>query len=189
MMRPNEAWLTVTGRDDMPVPQPHDPIPEVWSEADADAEPKVDLDDLTALHRNSILDFVNPRGFGLFVPEKRRIAGFQPHHFSQVPSAKKWTVRSIELVGLLVHEHPVVYQTANLPRMQEAKTAPTRPLNAFESLGLESLRRGETLFCREKDNELRVLGALRNVEECQQCHRGERGDLLGAFVYQLRAVP
>jgi mono/diheme cytochrome c family protein len=50
---------------------------------------------------------------------------------------------------------------------------------------LEKLTAGEHLFIRETSEGIRMLGAVRAVEQCIQCHGGERGDLLGAFSYSL----
>jgi hypothetical protein len=188
VIRPSEYTLSVPSRQNVEVPQPQPFGTEDWSSSDFQSEAKKVPAALDALHRDSVLDFVNPRGFGWIVPQRRQVAGLQPHHFSQVPMSKDWKVQSVELVGLLVHDTAVVYMTANLPRMQDAKQAPTRPLDAFESHGLEHLQRGENLYCREKNDTLRLLGALRNLEECRKCHGGERGDLLGAFSYRLAAA-
>ena len=41
------------------------------------------------------------------------------------------------------------------------------------------------MFVRETSEGVRMLGAIRSVEQCMKCHGGERGDLLGAFSYSL----
>jgi hypothetical protein len=80
----------------------------------------------------------------------------------------------------------VVYVSENLPRMEELRGAPTRPLDGFEASALEKLRRGEALLVADAPGGVRMLGALRSVKQCVDCHGGERGDLLGAFSYTLR---
>ena len=70
--------------------------------------------------------------------------------------------------------------------MDKVHDVPTRPLDTFESCGLESLRQGEDLFIGGTASELRMLGAVRSIKQCLDCHGGERGDLLGAFSYSLR---
>jgi hypothetical protein len=80
----------------------------------------------------------------------------------------------------------VAYLSDNLPRMDELREAATRPLDVFETAGLASLRGGEDLFVRESADGLRMLGAVRSLKQCVNCHGGERGDLLGAFSYTLR---
>jgi hypothetical protein len=77
----------------------------------------------------------------------------------------------------------VAYVSANLPRMEELRDAPTRPLDPFEVVGLEALRGGKDLFARGTDKQARMLGAIRATRQCLQCHGG---DLLGAFSYTLR---
>ena len=88
----------------------------------------------------------------------------------------------------MLHEKPVAYVSANLPRMDELKKAPTRPLDRFESGGLEKLRGGEDLVTAEAGANLRMLGAIRSARQCVDCHGGRRGDLLGAFSYTLVGV-
>jgi hypothetical protein len=144
---------------------------------------------LWGMHEQSVSDFVNAQGFGFF-KDRRHVAGFQGHQFSKVPSSfDPWTLQTLDLVGLVVHAEPTAYVSANLPRMDELREAPTRPLNHFEATGLAELRRGEDLFVREVEGRLRVLGAVRATEKCLTCHGGQRGDLLGAFSYVLARHP
>ena len=93
----------------------------------------------------------------------------------------------MDLIGLLMHEGPVVYISANLPRMNELGTAPTRPLDAFEREGLKSLQAGGELFVRGTAPKARMIGAIRSTKQCLGCHGGGRGELLGAFSYGLRS--
>jgi hypothetical protein len=143
-------------------------------------------DAMLALHDVGVLDFINPKGFG-YVKDREHIAGFQKHGMSKVPAASaNWSVAHLELVGLVVHEKPVVYMTANLPRMDEVQNAPKRPLDSFEVEGLEALKAGEDLYYRGAEDKARMMGSIRAVKQCLQCHSGSRGDLLGAFSYGLR---
>jgi hypothetical protein len=138
------------------------------------------------LHDDGVLDFLNPKGFG-FVKDRKHVAGFQKHGMTKVPEATTtWSVAHLELVGLVVHERPVVYITANLPQMDEVQDAPMRPLDSFELDGLDALRRGEDLYYRGAEEKGRMMGSIRAVEQCLKCHGGNRGDLLGAFSYGLR---
>jgi hypothetical protein len=115
------------------------------------------------------------------------VAGFQAHQFSAVPQPeRRWRLQHLDLVGLLLHVTPVAYVSAQLPRMDELRTAPTRPLDVWEDAGLASLRSGQDLFVRETAHGLRMLGAIRSVKQCLECHGGEPGTLLGAFSYTLR---
>ena len=98
-------------------------------------------------------------------------------------------MQAVELVGLLKYDEPVVYISDKLPNMKELADVPKRALNLFESTGLKDLQQGEYLYVRDSTEGLRMLGAVRSVEQCIQCHGGERGDLLGAFSYSLTRSP
>ena len=69
--------------------------------------------------------------------------------------------------------------------MEELAKGTTIPPDDFEMAGLQSLRSGEDLFAHEQGGVLRAVGALRATKQCLQCHGGNRGDLLGAFSYNL----
>jgi hypothetical protein len=168
-----------------PIAQPGTPDDMQWSDsAIAKESPKVSGSDLEAFHLGSVFNFVNPRGFG-YVSEEKRLYGFQPHHFRELPSAGAWQVRRLELVSLLLHDEPRVYVTNDLPRMDKIRGIPTRALDLFESTGLAKLQTDEDLFISETPHGIRMLGAVRAIEICTTCHGGERGDLLGAFSYSL----
>jgi hypothetical protein len=141
---------------------------------------------LDRLHEKGIVDFVNPRGFG-FVKDRQHVAGFQSHSFSRIPDAgQSWKVVSLELVGLLRHEKPVVYLSTKLPRMDELSDKSVRQLDAFEMTALTELQRGADMHIGEDKDSGRFLGAIRSTKQCIECHGGERGALLGAFTYRLR---
>jgi hypothetical protein len=186
------AWRLTRGlRTEEPLPQPGTRTTPTWSTADFLKPQPPGKDDakvskeLLSMHTLSVVDFVNPNGFGFF-KDRRHVAGFQAHQFSKVPVPMLfWKMQTIDLVGLVVHEEPLVYVSSHLPRMDELRDAPTRPLDAFESHGLKALRSGEELFVRSVDWKIRVLGAVRSAKQCLACHGGQRGDLLGAFSYTL----
>jgi hypothetical protein len=144
-------------------------------------------DPLRAMHLDSVINFANAGGYGLFF-SRQKVAGFQSHRFNMVPHATEWKVRTIELVGLLMHDDPVVYVSNDLPRMEKKGKVPTRGLNVFESAGLKRLQEGDDLYVREAEGAIRMVGAVRSVEQCLKCHGGQRGDLLGAFSYRLQRV-
>jgi hypothetical protein len=146
-------------------------------------------EDPVSIHNESVLRFTNFNGFGYF-KDRQHVAGFLPHRFDQVPDSAKerLKVETIDLVSLLRHAEPVAYVSADLPRMDELRRAPTRPLDAFELAGLTQIRAGEDLVSIEAESQLRMLGSIRNLKQCVDCHGGERGDLLGAFSYTLRRV-
>jgi hypothetical protein len=138
---------------------------------------------LDQMHQCGVIDFVYPVGFGFF-KDRRHVAGFEPHQFSQVPTAEPpWRLQTLDLLGLVVHEEPTVYVSATLPRMDELGSVPTRPPDQFEAAGLRALRSGEDLFVREAGDCRRMVGAIRSTRQCLSCHSGNRGDLLGAFSY------
>jgi hypothetical protein len=163
---------------------------------------------LKSFHSDAHRSFVNLTGFAFVArDEKDRKAAlkatFKPHQFRHVPempagagltdgkAAKKerWVVRRIELVSLLKHEEPVAYVTPHLPRMDELRKAPTRPLDGFEEKALKTLRQGETLASDATVNRIQMLGAVRATKQCLTCHQAQSGALLGAFSYELWRSP
>jgi hypothetical protein len=147
---------------------------------------------LRDMHDSSIIDFVNAKGFG-FVRDRDHVAGFQEHQFRTMPqlpdedrTASRWQIRRLELVSLLKYDEPAVYVSEHLPRMDELREAPTRPLNAFEKSALADLQRGQDLRIQPNAEGFWMLGSIRALKACLGCHHGQRGDLLGAFSYKLR---
>jgi hypothetical protein len=175
-----------------PLPQPEDEFDyPVTQQGPAGADGKdVPAEKLATLHEQGLLDFAGPLGFG-YARDRRHVAGFQAHQFREVPSVPKerWRLRRLELVSLLKFPAPAVYLSENLPRMDELREAPTRPLDPFERGALLALRRGEDLVVRQDGERLRVLGSIRAAKQCLDCHEVERGTLLGAFSYKLRRAP
>lgn len=106
---------------------------------------------------------------------------------SHQKKAFPWEVKSIDLVGIAMHETPVVFISENLPNMKDLSTRPTRELDLFESEGLEELMTGKALYVREKEGTIRVLGPLHAGKACLKCHHdAKEGQMLGAFSYTLR---
>lgn len=168
---------------------PSQPSPRAASEGSPGGLMPIDPADEAPLGRlldESIVDFVDERGFGYF-KDRRHVAGFLGHGFSEVPKAgvERWRVRSLELVGLLLHDEPAVYVSDELPSMDRLRGAMTRPLDRFEGPALGALRRGDDLFVARDGEAVRMLGAVRSGRQCVACHGGERGALLGAFSYVL----
>jgi hypothetical protein len=202
--RPSE-WLLASPLREVPAPlQPGPRIVSAWSPGEHEQPPASDGPFLGEIYEGSVRNFVFAAGFGYF-KDRRHVAGFVPHRFREVPSPRagvrqpesapansgstetpeRWKVRTLDLLGLLMHEKPVVYVSERLPRMDELRTAPTRPLDQFEMLGLSVLRGGDDLFASRDGKHLRMLGAVYSTSQCTSCHGGERGDLLGAFSYTL----
>jgi hypothetical protein len=185
MILPNEEGLVVGRRSESSPLQPGARPNSIWSPGEQEP-PHLFDEELYGMLDDSILDFVNPWGFGYF-KDRRHVAGFETHRFSRVPWTKThWDVQTLELVSLLLHDEPEVYVSDNLPQMNRLHNVPTRPLDRFESYGLRALRDGEDLFISKREDGARMLGAVRSVKQCNGCHGCERGDLLGAFSYTLR---
>jgi hypothetical protein len=93
----------------------------------------------------------------------------------------------VELVSLLTDYEPSVYVLDEMATPPLARQAKRRPLDEFERLGLDAVRRGEELvWTREAPK--RLFGAIRAEGYCLECHANAReGDLLGAFTYYLNA--
>jgi hypothetical protein len=155
-------------------------------------------------HANSIAWFATPDSFGL-VRDRDHVSGFRPHQFrgtpqlgdqgpprpGQPPAAPKerWLVSRLELVSVWKSETPAVYVSGSQPRMQELKSAKTRPLTDFESRAMKALGEGEEVVTEASPNEIRMVGAVRAAKQCTACHEVKRGTLLGAFSYDLRRDP
>lgn len=145
--------------------------------------------------------FLDPNRFGS-VQDVDQVAGFLPHamtdnkrspfHPKDVLSEPfgKFSLKlqRLQLVGLLFHAEPVVYVLDTLPELLSAGTAPTRPLDEFESRGLNQLIEGETIHFERSGATVHMLGALRNAGSCVSCHPGPTNQLLGAFSYELVAT-
>ncbi len=145
--------------------------------------------------------FADVRSFG-HVAKLDRVAGFRPHAFlvrpqlafdePPKPEAKEssWKVTRLQLVSLLMHDEPAVYVSKSLPRMSELAERPvTRELDDFEQSALAKLEAGENVVHRATLNRIEMVGAIRAVKHCLQCHEVERGALLGAFSYSLFRDP
>jgi hypothetical protein len=184
-----ESVLGNFGRGKTPIPQPGGDLSDSWKQIDLNKVPDyVNSFSFLCAHSSNVLHFVNPTGFG-FMKDPKRFVGFQGHQFNKLPEPVPWKLKRLELLGLLLAEEPRVYVTAMLPRMEEIRAAPTRALDVFEAAGLAKLHGGEELYIREAPEGVRMLGAVRSVKQCINCHGGERGDLLGAFSYFLENMP
>jgi hypothetical protein len=185
MSNPSE-WSLAFGFRRGPIrPQPGSRFLSIWSPGAHERLPADAEAPLGDLLEESILEFVNDRGFGYF-KDRRHVSGFQPHEFSEVPSpANRWKLQTLELISLLLHDEPEVYVSTNLPRMNKLHDVPTRPLDGFESFALSQLRTGEDVFTSQATDGVRMLGAIRSTKQCIACHACARGVLLGAFSYTL----
>jgi hypothetical protein len=127
-----------------------------------------------------------------YIEGPQRAIGFETHAFSEIPAligdraqAESWQLVRLELISLLKHADPVAYVSEELPRMDELKDAPTRPLDSFEVASLPRLATEEDVVIDNAPHQIRMLGAIRAAKDCLQCHSVRRGKLLGAFSYEL----
>ena len=146
-------------------------------------------------HERSRRDFLDPEGFGYIRTPRIEVAGFIQHAFHHHPMAgdplqSKWRLQRLELVSLLKFDEPRVYVLDHLPRMDQLsnETAPTRELNEFESSALAKLRCDEDIVVKRAGANVQMLGSLRAAKQCLECHNVQRGELLGAFCYQLTLI-
>lgn len=157
--------------------------------------------DLRTLHRTNVRDFVSRPGNGvrrvgppdfvigypivtLEAAPETDLAG----HVAGTRRSENWELCRHELIGVLLHDTPVVYMNEDrkAPMMDvRGKDHPSRELSDFEKQSLESLRGGEDLVFERSDNVIRLVGSLRATADCKSCHRVDDGALLGAFTYQL----
>ena len=166
-----------------PIPQPGILRDEI--DPSGDAVPDAKLRDFFGFHAGSIASFVNFKGFG-YLKSRREVAGFASHAFEGEPKPDKpYALERLELVGLVRHPEPAVYVSEFLPRMTELDAVTTRPADDFEAAGLKRLAAGDDLVANTVGSKVRLLGAVRNMTACVECHGGRRGDLLGAFSYRL----
>ncbi len=188
MLRPTARGLEMPYRKESVPAQPGPALESAWSPGEW-RPPSSDLEeDLGKMLLRAIPEFVDPYGFG-YIKDRRHVAGFLGHGFHRdTPTTPdRWQLQRLELVSLLLHDEPTVYVSDRLPEMTRSHNAPSRPLDRFERVGLDTLGRGEDLFVAEVgEGHLRMMGALRSAKACVACHGGGRGDLLGAFSYTLR---
>lgn len=182
------------------------PLPATLSDRGEAPSRLPSLSMLAAFHAGSQSDFLDISRWGM-VKDKQRVAGFAGHAFSHLPQVVEprnttedrrpaqpdptnpWQVTRLELVSLLKHDRPRVYVSDQLPRMAELDNAKTRGLSRFEQTALEALQTGDELAVDARLNQIYMLGAVRATTQCLECHDVQRGDLLGAFSYELRRDP
>jgi hypothetical protein len=147
--------------------------------------------------------FAEPATLG-YVRDVDHVAGFQPHAIRELPPyslvppkkssgdfkngnrAAAWQISRLELVSLLMHEKPAVYVSKFLPRMQDLAQHPVlRPLDPFETKALDSLAGGKQIVYRASPQRIEMVGAIRAIKQCLQCHDTRQGALLGAFSYTI----
>src|SRR5579863_1609482 len=189
--RPTPAPISVTRESDASVyestPGGQAEIANQFASADSARSESA----LLGMHETGSRNFANSGRNG-FVIDKHRVAGFQSHAFSKVPKVPAsdgkpaaWRIVRLELISLLKHKVPVAYISKHLPQMDELRNAPTRPLDEFERQSLDRLKSDEDVVTDETPDRIRMVGSLRAGKNCLDCHSVRRGELLGAFTYDL----
>ncbi|MCZ7644366.1 MAG: hypothetical protein M5U26_03645 [Planctomycetota bacterium] len=140
---------------------------------------------LREIHNIHSKNFIGAKGFGV---ERMRY----------LPEVGMYQLRRgrarVELVSLLEHEEPVVYEK-DLTKMPDLsmgampKETRTRTLTVFERDALAQLRRGrDEVYHRDRDTDY-MVGSLRASAGCLKCHSVKQGDLLGALTYRISQSP
>ena len=189
--------------DGSPKPEPSDLAKNPPANLDAIATTTVgnapDSAVLQNHHRENVISFAPPNSLG-GVNANLEARGFQSHAYrtpvepyceQKVPTVESqgWKLARLELVSLLKHRPAAVYVSEHLPAMDELRDAPTRPASAFELDAVEKLRKGQELITEPSPHGLRMVGAIRAIEQCRKCHQVPFGGLLGAFSYRFDRPP
>ena len=159
---------------------------------------------VAAWHLERGIDFANEAGFGAFgrpsdeydapLPadyeggEGPFLIGFRSHAAQTDPGdgpLPGWALTGFELIGLVLHDRPVAYQSDYLPIAgPDAPIAGVRDLTPFESAALGRLATGEWVVGEAESDRLRAVGALTAAKACADCHGVSEGRLLGALSYE-----
>jgi hypothetical protein len=125
------------------------------------------------------------------------------------PEDRLWRTQALQLVSLLKHDPPVVYEDRDPAKWESALSmrartrkrspsetpaepkAPTRPLDSIETESLEKLRAGteRVVGWNHEHQRLQMLGAIRAKDRCLKCHDVAKGELLGAFTFWIEELP
>lgn len=104
----------------------------------------------------------------------------------------RWVSDRVQLVSLLMHDDPCVYEMTSTPPPGERSFGvpreeddSTRPLDSFEQGSLVRLQKGEDIVIGADADSIRVFGAVRAATDCLNCHSVRAGALLGVFSYRL----
>jgi hypothetical protein len=129
------------------------------------------------VHQSTVSLFVSESGFGIV-----RMRVFRNARGVRVASR---AIDRVELVSLPTNFEPSVYVLDEMATPILTRQAKRRPLDEFERLGLDAVRRG-TYLVWTREAPTRMFGAIRADASCLACHTtAKAGDLLGAFTYYL----
>ena len=197
MTVPEEWGLSIPPAEPISLPRTQEPLYTPDGAPDQGQIPpavagRLSKDELLSMFSSGNHDFLDRRRIGL-VQDRDHVVGFVPHRFTRKPESKTdFQLVRLELVSLLKHKPPVAYVSEHLPQMDELRDAPTRPLDEFERRAIDQLRSDEDLVIDDAPNRIRMVGSLRAGKDCLECHSVRRGELLGAFSYELiggRPIP
>lgn len=148
-------------------------------------QPMPFLKDMERIHQGTVKDFLS---FEPLKPARRPVRFGTDENAKYDRSKKVWEAKSIDLVGLIKHEMPVVYVSdLTAAAGEQRKGLRIRDLDDFELAGLDAFREGKNLHARSRQGVIRLLGSVRADATCLKCHEDKKqGDLLGAFSYVLR---
>jgi hypothetical protein len=139
------------------------------------------------MHDSYVKRFVSAEGFGLtrmMTPHMRDTSG------TLDLGRTRYSIESIELVGLLQRSQPVVYLPSLHSSGAAGGTGTKRAPTSFEASALADFRGGKGMASQSEPGALRCIGAVRATEKCLECHENKKaGDLLGAFTYRLKTIP
>jgi len=206
----------ILGETVYPLPKSNaEPDAELWDTShyalNSDGMPSEEQ--TSKFHDNAQRGFAASFSLG-YVKNIDEVAGFEPHRIrfgeNEVLSMRgmskenlaevdpeltglnvAWKLNRLELVSLLIHDQPAVYELEHLPNMEELSgvDVETRPLNSFENENLDRLKEGQNVIAVATRNRIVMLGAIRAGASCIECHSVKNGDLLGAFSYEFLRNP
>jgi hypothetical protein len=166
------------GNGRLPRPKPAEPMPPTACRSVEPAPRHArDVSGPYRVHDLAVSWFETSSGFGAV-----RMFAFRNARGITVPSR---AIDRVELVSLLTDYEPSVYVLDEMATPALARQAKRRPLDEFECLGLDAVRRGENVVWTP-EAPTRMFGAIRARAHCLECHtNAQKGDLLGAFTYYL----
>jgi hypothetical protein len=161
---------------------------------------------MAEVHGKAVAWFVSRPGMGL--------ARVVPPEFYQPLSAEivsihgeKYRVKEMQLLGILKHDPPVAYLIGErflmsphqfgegfMPKPTEEafKDHPSRPLTPTEQKAISAMKsdsRKDIVPLESTSNSTRIVGSIRAMTSCLECHDVQKDDLLGAFSYTLERLP
>lgn len=100
----------------------------------------------------------------------------------------EYELKKLELIGIAKHSSPVAFISLS---HTSAGRPQTRSLNAFEQKALGEFSGSLSVVGQtDKSGNGTIVAAVRAGAECLSCHQDYKvGSVLGAFSYQLTAVP